>query len=302
MPQMSEFPFRRVHFSSEVLEALPGPVLKSLRPVLSARSDTGTDTARSLVVLRASQVIREGPACLPAWVDVDTSYLVLADVPEPALFRLPTILRVHKPDQRIHVTRDSGAVKRQAIALKRDHVLEGIVDAYLVQDDLFLVLGDMSIRCFPLDRLTFLSDLDRAAVGNFEIHSSGSFLHWPDEGLRAGASQLLQAVDPTYLAEIVIERYAAEKMSLALKVLREARGLTQSEIPGLSDRHIRRLENEEVRLTSEAALKYAEAFDTTLGEFLTELGQCLAALEDEHFRTGEQSRTDHRRDELRQVG
>lgn len=274
-------PFRRIYFSGGVREAAPGPVKESLKPVLSARSDLTAKTSRSLAVLRASEVLRDGTECLPGWVGVETSYLILADVPEPALFRLPTILRVHKPDQRIHVTRDGGAIKRQAIALKRDHAVEGVVDAYLLEEDLWVVLGDMSIRCFPLDRLSFLSDLDGEAVSRFRIHASGSFIHWPDGDIRVGASQLLQAVDPMYLADIAIARYSVEKMSLALRVLREERGLTQSEIPGLSDRHIRRLENEETRLTPKAAEKFARAFGTSVSGFLEQVGEYLVRLQDE---------------------
>lgn len=286
MPPMNDLPFRRVHFSAGVLDVVPGPVKETLKPLLSARSDLTAETSRSLVGVRASEVLRDGRECLPGWVDVETSYLILADVPEPALFRLPTVLRVHKPDQRIHVTRDGGAIKRQAIALKRDHALEGIVDAYLLQQNLWVVLGDMSIRCFPLDRLSFLADLDREAVSEFQIHASGSFIHWPDGDIRVGASQLLQAVDPMYLADIAIERYSVEKMSLALRALREERGLTQSEIPGLSDRHIRRLENEETRLTPEAAEKYARAFGTSVSGFLEQLGECLVKLQDESAGVG----------------
>lgn len=39
--------------------------------------------------------------------------------------------------------------------------------------------------------------------------------------------------------------------------MRERRGLTQGDIPGLSERQVRRLENEESRLTLAAARKLA---------------------------------------------
>ncbi len=99
-------------------------------------------------------------------------------------------------------------------------------------------------------------------------------------GPQSGPSQLLQAVDPMFLADIAIERYTAEKMSLALRLLREERGFTQSQIPGISDRHVRRLENEEIRFTSEAAQKYSEAFGVSIGEFLTDLGRYVGRLQD----------------------
>lgn len=278
MPLTSDYPFRFVSYSPTALRTLPAGVRRSLKPFLDAQLTP--ETSRSLVVAIASDVIREGVAGLPAWRDADTSYLILADIPEPALFRLPTILRVHKPDQRIHITRDRDALKRSAIALTRDHVLEGIIDAYLLMNDLHVVLGDLTIRAFPLSRLKFISGLASKVVQNFTVHSSGSYLHWPDQDIRVGASQLLQAVDPMYLADIAIERYALEKMSLALRVLREDSGLKQSEIQGLSDRHIRRLENEEVRLTSDAAEKYANSLGLPLSEFLRQLGRLLVDLQD----------------------
>lgn len=279
MPQMSEIPFRRVHFSRGLLSTLPPAIRRVAEHASQSHRGDEKETPRSLVALKASEVIQDPGGCVPGWVDVETAYLILADVPEPALFRLPTILRVHKPDQRIHVTRDVNAVKRQAIALTRDQAFEGIVDAYVLWRDLWVVLGDMSIRCFPTNQVSFLAGLSEEKLQDLQVHSSGSYLLWESIDLRVGASQLIQAVDPMHLADVVIERYAAEKMSLALRLLREAKGLTQSEIAGLSDRHVRRLENEEVRLTSETAQKYSQAFGTSIGEFLGQLGSCLSRLE-----------------------
>jgi len=283
MPQTSDFPFQFVHFSPAVLGEMPNHIKQSLKPLLEAESGLAPEAEQSLAVVTASEILKHGRDSLPGWVDAETRFLILADVPEPALFRLPTILRIHKPDQRIHVTRNPAALKRQAIALNRDHVFEGLIDAYLVELDLFVVHGDLSVRAFPLSRLGFLSDLDEEQIRSFQVDTSGSFLQWPSHDLRVGASQLLQAVDPMFLADIAIKRYAAEKMSLALRALRRESGLTQSDIPGLSDRHVRRLENEEVRLTSEAAEKYATALGTSLNEFLEKLSRRLTELRDPDF-------------------
>lgn len=278
MPQMTKLPFRRVHFSQRLLSTLSPAIRKAAERASGSHQGDEKETPRSLVALKASEVIQDPSSCVPKWVDVETAYLILADVPEPALYRLPTILRVHKPDQRIHLTRDVDAVKRLAIALTRDQPFEGIVDAYVLWSDLWVVLGDMSIRCIPKSQVSFLGGLSKEELQDFQIHSSGSYLLWEAKDLRVGASQLVQAVDPMHLADVVIERYAAEKMSLALKMLREEKGLTQSDIAGLSDRHVRRLENEEVRLTSVTAKKYSEAFGTSISEFLDQLGRCLSRL------------------------
>ena len=283
MPQTSDFPFQFVHFSPAVLGEMPNHIKRSLKPLIEAESGLAPEAEQTLAVVTASEILKHGRDSLPGWVDAGTRFLIFADVPEPALFRLPTILRIHKPDQRIHVTRDPAALKRQAIALNRDHVFEGLIDAYLVELDLFVVHGDLSVRAFPLSRLGFLSELDEEQIRSFQVHTSGSFLQWPSHDLRVGASQLLQAVDPMFLADIAIKRYSAEKMSLALRALRRESGLTQSDIPGLSDRHVRRLENEEVRLTSEAAEKYATALGTSLNEFLEKLSRRLTELRDPDF-------------------
>lgn len=279
MSPMSEFPFRRVHFSRPLVATFPAAVQEAVKPLLRSDSELNADTARSLAVLYASEVIRESSRCIPRWTDTDTLYLVVADVPEPALMQIPTILRIHKPDQRIHITRHEEAGKRQAIALARDHAFEGIVDAYVVWSDLYVVLGDMTIRCFPTGQLPFLADLGEAELGDFSIHTSGSYLHWHSLDLRVGASQLLQAADPLFLADVVVERYELEQMSRALRLFRDKKGLAQSEIPGLSARHVRRLEKEDVRLTAEAARKYAEAFDMSIADFLKRLGEILNLLD-----------------------
>lgn len=280
MSQMSSSPFRRVHFSTHVLKSLTRPIRAAAHEVAGGEESSDADNVRSLVVVMASEVIQRPNDCVPNWTDADTSYLIVADVPEPALFRLPTILRVHKPDQRMHVSRDINVAKRQVISLTRDRAFEGVIDAYVLWRDLWVVLGDMTIRSFPASRVAFLSALSDEDLQSVEVHSSGSYLHWASQDLRVGPSQLLQAVDPMFLADIAIERYEIEKMSLALRLLREERGLTQSQIDGISDRHVRRLENEEVRLTSDAAQRYAEAFDVSMDGFLEALAGTIAVLRD----------------------
>ena len=81
-----------------------------------------------------------------------------------------------------------------------------------------------------------------------------------------------------YLAEVEIRRYEMEKISLALLDMRNDLQLRQTEILGLSERHVRRLEREETRLTVDAASKFASAFGLTLSEFLDKLSERIAVL------------------------
>ena len=269
-------PFSHIAFCGTVMDCLPDAEFRSLASQLSAATHTGSEP--SLVVALASELLGRDPLTLPDWVDTDTRYLVVLDVPEQAILRLASTLRLHKPDQRLQVCRDPSVVKRLVIALKRSVPWEGILDAYVLEDSLVMILGDMSARQFPTKELPRVRRFEPAVVRRFEIDSAGSYLHWPDGDVHMGPSQMLQAVDPMYLSDVEIRRYQMENVSQALLDMRNDRRLKQAEIPGLSERHVRRLEREEVRLTVKAANRFADAFELTLSEFLDELSERITAL------------------------
>lgn len=269
-------PFSRIAFCGTVKDCLPDTEFRSLARQLSATTHPGS--ASGVVVALASELIGPERVKLPEWVDTDTRYLVVLDVPEQAALRLASTLRLHKPDQRLQVCRDPSVVKRLVIALNRPSPWEGILDAYVLKDTLVVVLGDMSVREFPIKRLPRVRRFASAVVGHFVIDSSGSFLHWPEHDVHMGPSQMLQAVDPMHLSEVEIRRYEMANVSQALLDMRKARQLKQTEIPGVSERHVRRLEKERVRLTVGAASKFARAFGQKLPGFLDELSERTTAL------------------------
>ena len=268
--------FSHIAFLGTVKDCLPDAEFRALAEELSAAAQAGPSP--SLVVALASELLGRDPLRLPDWVDTDTRYLVVLDVPEQAILRLASRLRLHKPDRRLQVCRDPSVVKRLVIALKRPVPWEGILDAYVLEDSLVVVLGDMSVRKFPFGKLPKVRRFEPAVARQFEIDSAGSYLHWPDGEVHMGPSQMLQAVDPMYLSDVEIRRYQMENVSQALFDMRNDRPLKQTEIPGLSERHVRRLEKEKVRLTVEAANKFAGAFELTLSEFLDELSERITAL------------------------
>ncbi len=269
-------PFSHILFFGAVEDCLPDAGFRSLANQLSRSAPT--DAEASLVVGLASELMDPDRIKLPDWVDTETRYLVVLDVPEPAVLRLASTLRLHKPDQRLRVSRDPLVVKRLVIAVTRPAPWEGILDAYVLEDSLVVVLGDMSVREFPIRSLPKVGRLEREEFRRFEIDSAGSYLYWPCRDVHLGPSQMLQAVDPMYLAEVEIRRYEMARVSLALLDMRKDRQLKQTEIPGLSERHVRRLEKERARLTVEAATRFAGAFGLTVSEFLDELSERITAL------------------------
>ncbi|MQA91673.1 MAG: hypothetical protein GEU90_15855 [Gemmatimonas sp.] len=60
-----------------------------------------------------------------------------------------------------------------------------------------------------MDEVPSLREMDREERGCFELDEDGSFLDWSAADLHLGASQLLQAVDLSYLAGVEIRRCPA---------------------------------------------------------------------------------------------
>jgi transcriptional regulator with XRE-family HTH domain len=200
------------------------------------------------------------------------------DVPVPSLMRLPPSLRLHRPDQRLHLTQDTFAVRRLLIAQRRQHPLEGIVDCYLLGEDLTLLLGDLTTRSFPTQQVPSLAGMSLAERARFQIDQDGSFLYWPEHDLHLGASQLLQMVDPGYRADVVMERYSRDFSGAAIAQMREARKLRQADIEGLSERQVRRIEQGISQLTAGAAFRFAAAFDLSFRNFLDDMAKRAAAI------------------------
>lgn len=254
---------------------LPAALEQACRHLLAAGTDHCAFAASGAVCLLASDVIHGH--VLPTWIDSETRFLVVLDVPLGAAMRLPTLLRLRKPDRRMFLTNDVDSVRRWVIAPNRLRPNEGVIDAYVVGETLTVFVGDLTIRSFPATQVPSIRSLAPEHLAQVEIDVDGSFLTWPNTDIHLGPSQLLQAVDPSELAEIEIERFRSENTAMALKHMREQRGLRQSDIAGLSERQVSRLENAESRLTARAAENFGKSFGLTLAEFLDELGCLLAS-------------------------
>lgn len=92
-------PFSRVVLLGTVEDCMPDAEFRCLARQLSATAHVGTEP--TLVVARASEPLRPDRVTLPDWVNTETRYLVVLDVPEPAVLRLASTLRLHKPDRRL---------------------------------------------------------------------------------------------------------------------------------------------------------------------------------------------------------
>jgi hypothetical protein len=223
----------------------------------------------------ASELFGERDRVIPdALATADARYAIIVDdVPVQELFGIPSHLNLHKPDLRAHLTPDAGIVRRALVSRLRDHPAEAILDAWLFDSDLCLLLADLGKRRVDLSRVRALGGVGRRETSRFEIDEDGSYLHWPEADVHLGVSQILQAVDPEFLSQVEIERNALDYTGWALERWRREAGIRQTDVEGLSERHVRRIEQGVSRLTSAAAERFAQAFGRTTGAFLDELAR-----------------------------
>jgi hypothetical protein len=250
---------------------LPPQVRKLGRRLVA--SDGSQAFSAPVVVAFASELIR-GSITLPEWSTGGTTrYLIVIDVPDPILPRMFSALDLRRPDYRLHVTCDKGAVRRFLVSTARREPMLGIVDAYHWEGALTLVTGDLQFRSFPTNRLPLIAELPAEEQGRFQVSIDGSHLYWPSRDIHLGVSQILQEADPMFLADIAIERNRQDHTGAALRRLREERRLRQADIPGLSERQVRRLEEGISRLRVGTAEKFALVFGMQLDSLLEEIGR-----------------------------
>lgn len=264
----------RSYFSEMAWRTVPRRLREGFQVVRASDLASDDDVIPCLFVF-ASEILAHAGAGFPEWLSgTDTRYAVLrGDVPTTELPRIPTLLKLHKPDQRMHLTEDVGVVRRALVALLRDHPVEAILDAWTFQGRLTLLFADLGKRSFDPNRIPVLRGMKPRDLAGFRIDEDGSYLHWPGLDVHLGVSQILQATDSKYLAQVEIERNALDYTSWALEAWRREAGIRQADVEGMSERHVRRIEKGVSRLTVSAAERFASAFRITTREFLDELAR-----------------------------
>jgi hypothetical protein len=151
-----------------------------------------------------------------------------------------------------------------------------IVDAWLEGGNLVVLSPSFERLVVPFSKLTKFIGKKDDEVARFEIDEDGSFLSWPHADAHFGWEQLLHLIDPTAALETkqktaeFNERYGA-----AIRLLREERGLKQSDIAGLTDRHLRRVEHGQQAASIATLESLAQAHEMELGQYMNEIATRL---------------------------
>jgi hypothetical protein len=163
-----------------------------------------------------------------------------------------------------------------ALGREGDSGRGGIIDAYIVGDRLFVRGPKHRMLHVPLDSIRALKVQSHAEVRNFVIDPDGSFLYWPKLDVHLGWNQLLQAVDPAEHRKAQ-QRSAGfnERYGAAIRKVREAAGIRQSKVEGLTERQLRRIEQGASRATTAALSALAKAHGLDANAYMERLTKAM---------------------------
>jgi hypothetical protein len=181
---------------------------------------------------------------------------------------------------RVHVAREGDAKSISAImyrlfsALVESKAAQSIVDAWVEKEYLVLLSPGFERLSVPLEKLAKLIGKNRQEIRGFEIDEDGRFLFWPHADVHLGWEQMHQLLDPA-ASLAAREKSGAFNRSygLAIRSLRDEKGLKQAAIGGLNERHLRRIEQGTQSVTSSALQALAKAHSMPVEDYMKALAQ-----------------------------
>jgi hypothetical protein len=157
----------------------------------------------------------------------------------------------------------------------REALQEPYVASASIEDDK-LVVWNCEPRRFEVAvaEIPVLAKLDAATLAKFELSASGGRLRWPDADVDIHLDTIREHADPEVRRQHEARaRQEATRYSNAIRHLREERGLKQSDIPGLTDRQVRRLEEGGTVPQIETLRRLAAAHGMAVDDYLRELAK-----------------------------
>lgn len=152
-----------------------------------------------------------------------------------------------------------------------------IADARAFEDSLLLISCEPVTYEVPFDKIPALKRVPKEERSSFEIADDGSYLHWPASDVHLDLDSIRSVIDPGH-------RKHSRRMTVlhdrtygkAIAEYRKRKGLRQADIPGLSERQVRRIETGG-RVTSAALASLAKAHGLELRTYLDAIADLVGA-------------------------
>lgn len=193
---------------------------------------------------------------------------------------LPSLLRRFKFPKALYqnllLFSDEAVFERIILAKNVGAEADLIADAAVVDGHLYVrncALEELQIPLTEIDALNSLSTVERTI---FEVDDDGSFLYWPAGDVHLDLEALRCVIDPGFIDN---QRAASIKddrrYGKAIAQYRKKCGLSQSNIEGLTDRQVRRIEQGDTRPNEKSLRILARTHGISLGDYLDRLAENL---------------------------
>ena len=154
-----------------------------------------------------------------------------------------------------------------------------IADASAVDGTLFVVSCALDRYEVPFSTMPALKSVPEAERARFTVDEDGGYIHWPGPDVHVDLDTIRAAIDPVWRAKALAAKSTHDRRyGAAIAKLRRARGLKQSDIAGLSDRQVRRIERGQ-GTTHESLGRLAVAHAMELDDYLREVAEALRQAE-----------------------
>jgi hypothetical protein len=143
-----------------------------------------------------------------------------------------------------------------------------VARAMVVKDRLFLTSCEPEILDIGFDELPALKSIPETERASFEVAEDGSYIHWPSVDIHLDLDSVRSVLDPDFRDQRAAQRVKHDvNFGKAIASLRKEQGLRQSDIAGLSERQLRRIERGATASVS-ALRSLAASHDLNLNDYL----------------------------------
>jgi hypothetical protein len=173
-----------------------------------------------------------------------------------------------------YIAPDADAVRRLIFA-RRNHAEQELIASASIEEGR-LVVWSCEPRRFEVavSEIPVLADMPADLLQSFEVSASGSRIRWPHADIDLDLDTIRESADPAVRRQHEARaRHEASRYGKAIRRLREERGLKQTNIPGLTERQVRRLEEGGTVPQIETLRHLAAAHGMEVDGYLNELAK-----------------------------
>ncbi len=138
---------------------------------------------------------------------------------------------------------DSSMPHRVLAAWLHNAQAELIAEATVVDDRLIVVSCEPKTCEVGFDQMPALKKIERQHRKSFELAEDGGFIHWPSADIHLDLDAIRAVIDPKWRKKSErIRQTHGREYGAAIATLRKDLGLRQTDIAGVSERQLRRIE------------------------------------------------------------